>query len=790
LEPTALDAYLSEACAGANDLEAEVRSLLASSREADGLLEDAVAHELEALAAPPGKIGPYTLLAEIGRGGMGTVHLAERSDAEYEGRVAIKLVSRGMDSDLVLRRFRAERQILAGLAHPNIARLLDGGTTAEGLPYFVMEYVEGTHILEYARAARLSLAEGVQLFRGVCDAVSFAHAKLVVHLDIKPGNILVTPAGIPKLLDFGVARIVDPRVARSADPTVAAHRMLTPEYASPEQIRGERLTTASDIYSLGVVLYRLLTGRPVPEPLRSVRGELGEDLDTILEKALRKDPERRYPSVEQLSEDLRRHLAGLPVLARRDTFSYRARKFVRRHAAAVAASVLVVASIVGAGGIAVVQARRALRNEALAEKRFAELRSLARTVMYELHDGVQPLPGSTPVRALLVATSLRYLNALAKDAGRDPSLLRELADGYMRIGEVQGGQNQGNLGDTAGALTSLEKSLAIREALHRADPANEADRERLAEGLTRTALALLRTGRLDDALANARRAVAVRAALLSGTVASRLALAFSHHALGDALLETGDLEAALIAFRRETALYEAVSRERSGDVAARSKVAVGLYKTGAAAASYGDFATALPLLARAAAVAVEVSRTEPGNANYQRYVTFAHGALAAAEIGTGRRDAALAHYREALALREAMVAADPSNANLSMFLAALRAEYGAALVANGHRERGLELLASALPRLEEIARRDPANIEARYQTALAFADEARARAHLGDCAGADGSYARSLESFDALKGALRGFRARDRSLVVAERARCADAAVTNAAGVPRRASPR
>ncbi|HKC23344.1 MAG TPA: serine/threonine-protein kinase, partial [Thermoanaerobaculia bacterium] len=512
------EAFLTAACAGDLELEDEVRSLLASTHQADGFLAAPFAREVLALDADreSRRLGPYTLQREIGRGGMGTVHLAARSDAEYEGRVAIKLVSRGMDSELVLSRFRAERQILAGLAHPNIARLLDGGTTADGLPYFVMEFVDGAHIHEYAASARLPVADRVALFRKVCDAVSFAHRNLVVHLDIKPGNILVTADGTPKLLDFGLAKLVDPTVERgSENPTMAAQRMLTPEYASPEQIRGERVTTASDVYSLGVVLYRLLTAespydagsgsvdevsRAVLEQRpRSARSRLGEDLDTILEKALQKQPERRYGSVEQLSEDLRRHLDGLPVLARKDTLAYRTRKFVRRHAVGAAAAVLVVASIAGGAGVAIWEARRAIRNEALAKRRFEDLRALAHTVMYELHDGVQPLPGSTPVRALLVETSLKYLNALARDTGRDPTLLRELADAYLRIGEVQGGQNQGNLGDTAGALASLQKSLAIREALSAADPGSEVDRDRLADGLTRTALALARTGSLDQA---------------------------------------------------------------------------------------------------------------------------------------------------------------------------------------------------------------------------------------------------------------------------------------------------
>jgi TolB-like protein/Tfp pilus assembly protein PilF/tRNA A-37 threonylcarbamoyl transferase component Bud32 len=308
-------------------------------------------------------IGPYRLVRELGGGGMGAAYLAVRADAEYEKAVAIKVIKRGMDTEAVLRRFRHERQILANLDHPNIARLLDGGTTSDGLPYFVMEYVEGVAIDRYCDDHQLTTAERVKIFRQVCDAVRHAHAHRVIHRDLKPGNILVTAGGVPKLLDFGISKVLTAdREAVNTEPTAFA-RVMTPEYASPEQVRGESITEASDVYSLGVLLYELLAGqRPYrfdghtvqeiediicrEEPARPSRArrELTGDLDNILLMALRKEPARRYATVDEFSEDLLRHLEGHPVRARGDDLGYITSRFLKRHRVrAVEVTLLVIA---------------------------------------------------------------------------------------------------------------------------------------------------------------------------------------------------------------------------------------------------------------------------------------------------------------------------------------------------------------------------------------------------------------------------------------------------------------
>jgi eukaryotic-like serine/threonine-protein kinase len=363
-------AYLAATCGDDRDLRDQVESLLASTAEASPLFETpsvlvagarAIVETLARFESSGvgEQIGAYRVVRELGGGGMGAAYLAVRADQMYEKTVAIKVLRRGMDTEAVLRRFRHERQILAGLDHPNIARLLDGGTTADGLPYFVMEYAEGVPIDRYCDERQLSIRERITVFCKVCDAVRHAHAHRVIHRDLKPGNILVTADGEPKLLDFGISKVL------AADPlerteSTAFSRAMTPQYASPEQMRGAPVTSASDVYSLGLLLYELLTGRRAysldglslqeidrivctEEPLRpsTHRRELAGDLDNITVMALRKEPARRYATVDELSDDLLRHLDGRPVRARSDEVTYRAGRFLKRHRARVIEAALV-----------------------------------------------------------------------------------------------------------------------------------------------------------------------------------------------------------------------------------------------------------------------------------------------------------------------------------------------------------------------------------------------------------------------------------------------------------------
>ena len=380
LVPGDRTAWALQACSGDDELLRELKSLLESDRQArEGFLQDQVKaglvnfYEQDTRRRNPERAGPYRLVREIGKGGMGTVYLAQRDDQEYQIDVAVKVVSPGMDTGFVLQRFRRERQILASLDHPHIARLLDGGTIGDDLPYIVMEYVNGARITDHCRDRELSVSQRLNLFVDVCAAVEYAHRRFVVHRDLKPGNILVTNDGVVKLLDFGICKLLYSSPLHQ-DTITEAGRAMTPDYASPEQIRGEPVTVVSDVYSLGAVLYELLSGRnphrfanrslleierticeqPAIRPSRAVEDRslarrLSGDLDTILLRALDKDPKRRYQSVQEFGDDLQRHLANLPVKAAPDQLSYRAGKFLRRHSGGVgvaaAGAVLILAAI-------------------------------------------------------------------------------------------------------------------------------------------------------------------------------------------------------------------------------------------------------------------------------------------------------------------------------------------------------------------------------------------------------------------------------------------------------------
>ncbi len=377
--------FVDESCGGEPAIHEQVIALLSAHDHTNGFLETPAAELLGQATradlvqddAEPNvgrMIGPYSIETRLGHGGMGTVYLARRADRAFERLVAIKMIRRGMDSDAVIRRFQHERQILASLDHPHIARLYDGGTTAEGLPYFVMEYVEGTPIDRYADAHRLNTAARIELFLGVLDALQHAHDRHIVHRDLKPSNILVTADGAPKLLDFGIAKILDPEA--TGDSTLSGlARAMTPDYASPEQVRGEPVTPATDVYALGVLLYELLTGRrpyhlttrtphdvariicqedPVKPSVMvadslttstSERRQLSGSLDAIVLKTLRKEPGERYRTVAALADDLRRYLTDRPVSAVPDAVRYRVARAVRRHRAPVGVAALLALAI-------------------------------------------------------------------------------------------------------------------------------------------------------------------------------------------------------------------------------------------------------------------------------------------------------------------------------------------------------------------------------------------------------------------------------------------------------------
>jgi len=467
LDPNQRAALLDNECGGDEALRAEIESLLKSDEQTGEFIEQpafAIPRDLfpDNVEEPfvGRQFGAYEVIREIGRGGLGAVYLAARADDEYRKQVAIKVIRRGLDTDDIIRRFRNERQILAQLDHPNIARLIDGGTTDDGLPYFVMEYVNGEPITAYCDANALPTTERLMLFRKVCAAVTYAHQNLVIHRDLKPSNILVTQEGEPKLLDFGIAKLLSAGDELFTQ-TIPALRVMTPEYASPEQVKGDKIMTTSDVYSLGVLLYELLTGqRPYrlktrtaqeiaraiteqePERPSTVYAEhpnsktqnpksLRGDLDNIVLMAMRKEPARRYSSVGQFSEDIRRHLEGLPVRARKDTVAYRASKFVNRHRIGVAAAALVLLSLVGGIVATLIEVRTARRERAKAE---AISGFLQKTLNASNPD--RNLSGQPTVKDLLDDASRRLTTEELSDQPEvKAELQRIIGESYFSLGQ-------------------------------------------------------------------------------------------------------------------------------------------------------------------------------------------------------------------------------------------------------------------------------------------------------------------------------------------------------------------
>jgi eukaryotic-like serine/threonine-protein kinase len=736
--PEARASFLDEACLADSELRREVESLLASYADAGDFLSGppplaTLAGGSEPAAAVPPRVGPYRVLGIIGQGGMGTVYRAVRDDDIFEKTVALKLVRGGAASEYALRRFRQERQILARLQHPHIATILDGGTTGEGRPYLAMEYVEGRPITTYCDEHGLGTRPRLTMFGSVCGAVQYAHQNLVVHRDLKPDNILVTPGGAPKLLDFGIAKLLAAGVDPDAAPTATLLPMMTPEYASPEQVRGEPVTTASDVYSLGVLLYELLAGRrpyavnsdsmegivnsvcrtepPPPSAARtSAASELKGDLDTIVLKALRKEPARRYASVQELADDIQRHLEGRPVRARPDTLGYRAGRFVKRHRVAVSATVLVAASLVTGLFATVRQRHIAEAQRARAEQRFADVRQLANSFLFEFEAAIRDLPGSTPARQLLVTKALQHLDSLAQEAAGDPDLQAELADGYRKLGDVQGNPYGANLGDTQGAMASYRKEVAIREALGAGrggqaahalisayrrlglledeagqtpagvhhlklalelgerlsldDPRDGQARRLLAQAHDGAGLLALKTGDQRAAEDHQRRALAIWEAEVQADASDQEALRGLHRIHGDlarTLRVTGRTAEATLHSRKALEAADRRLRLAPRDATARrdesnanTNMAVALYQQ-------GEFDPAAAHIARSLAFDEEMLRADPKNSQVQRDVSWDLGFIAELNRAQGRLEEALVYQRRSLAMDQARAEASPGS---------------------------------------------------------------------------------------------------------------------------------
>ena len=702
------------------------------------------------------RVGPWRITAPLGRGGMGEVWLAQRDDGAYEGRAAVKVLRTGLDSQRVLDRFALEQRALARLDHPNIARLLDAGRTDDGQPCFVMEAVDGQPIDQ--ACAGLPLEQRLQLFLQLADAVAHAHRQLLVHRDLKPSNVLVVPApigpaasaaaiGQVKLLDFGIAKAIDPLDGADPDATAAGERPFTPNYASPEQVRGEPVGTATDVYSLGVLLYVMLTGvRPygrtagsAAEAARSVleepptrpsalspalvadpqwllhRRRLAGDLDNILLKALDKGLSGRYASVDALAADVRAYLGGFPVSAQPAGWPYRARKFAGRHRAAVAAAALGLSALVVGLGLALWQREQAEaarlqaeQQRALAQQRFGQLRQLANQLVFKYHDQIESLPAATPVREALLADAAEYLDDLAASGADDPGLSEELAGTYYRIARLQGIDASINTGRHADAARNLDKALALMRRYVDLPGTATPALARAVDMQVSRAEAWQRSGQMARADATLRAALP----LLERTLARdpsdtwALAAAISLHGVHARILGSQTTQASL---GRWAEACRSADRARTAAEATLAADAANVYAPDSLAFTVGEQAhcqvqagrldDAAALFERQRELRELMAERLPDDMDFRWQRAVVRAQLARVRALQGRHAEAQALLREANAIAQRAIAADPGNDGGRRRFDAIELIEAEAELAAGHHDAAHRIATGLLARL-------------------------------------------------------------------------------------------
>ena len=692
-EPAGRPSYLDEACAGDSELRAEIDSLLDAHAQTGDFIERPAVHrslgmEVETPSWIGRRVGAYRVVAEVGRGGMSEVFKGVRADDEYHKEVAIKVLLPGHDTRFFLERFKSEKQMLATLDHPNIARILDAGSTDDGLPYLVMDYIKGRPIDEYCRERHLSVRARLELFRTLCSAVQYVHQHLMVHSDLKCNNVLVTEGGSVRLLDFGVARLTS--AVPPAESELLGPIALTPEYASPEQIRGAVVSTASDVYSLGVMLYRLLTEKlpyggagSLPHELAAeicerdalppseavgnnrdgsaLRRQLSGDLDSIVMLALHRDPTYRYPSVERLSEDLSLYLRGFPVTARPPSLPDKALKFCARHRTGIAVMTLFILTLIGGIVGAGWEAHIARLERTRAERHFEDVRKLANMFMFDVHEAIQNLPGAIPARQMLVSNSLKYLDGLAAESGADPTLRRELATAYEKLADVQGGYRQSNLGDAGAAIASYRKALDIRRSLAAAQPTDLDLQRDLFRSYGKLGEALSGAGDAGGAISSSRQALQIAAALAGAAgsdTADRRNLGSVYVALGWQIARAHQTERGLLLMNQGTAVFETLMDADAQDVRSRHHAAVAYGRMGEILIGLRRYDEAFRAHTKQQQIAHALSVADPTNAELQTLESYGLLGIATVQSRLGLHKDALVNQTRATAMLRALFDAD------------------------------------------------------------------------------------------------------------------------------------
>ncbi len=692
------------------EIRAEVEKLLIAHEQADDfienpfLIEQGVAEDETKDALIGKQVENYLILERIGTGGMGAVYLAERLNSDFKQKVALKIIKRGMDSEVILTRFATERRILSTLKHPNTAQLLDGGISSEGLPFFVMEYVDGKPLNQFCDENELALNERLQIFRQICSAVENAHKHLIIHRDLKPSNVLVTSDGIPKLLDFGIGKLLS-NDGDEATLTATQGRVFTPEYASPEQVLGKSVTTATDVYSLGVILYELLSShRPIEtkgktfeeivkniyetspikpsealtnlkdvvtqngtkNPQSKLRNpqSLRGDLDNIILKSLRKEPAERYGSVQEFSEDIRRHLNGLPVLARPQTVKYRFGKYVKRHKIGVLAATLVLFSLISGISIATWQAIEARRERAKAEQRFNQARELANLVIFDYDERIKSLSGTIQVREKIVQDTLEYLDRLANDSAGLPDLQRQLALAYQKVGSIQGDSDYlSNLGKNKDALESFRKAVSIQEKVANSNLVTPRDRQILARLNLYLAFQLGVLGDWEEQRRLNLENLPILEAFASlepDNLETQDDLAKGYRSIGNmASHGNGTYPEAVENFQKALSIYEKLAILQPQKYS-RLK-AITEKNLGSAWQLKGNLDEAIGFYQRAFEYDLETIKAQPNSSGAKIDLSFSYRALGSALEKKGDYQNALENYQNALRIRETLLSEDPND---------------------------------------------------------------------------------------------------------------------------------
>jgi len=795
------------------DVDAEIRdevaSLLSFEKASDGLMglsaiefsKDFFDEENEDQAISGQNFGIYRVIRELGVGGMGAVYLAERSDGKFEQKVALKLLRREMNTSALRRHFRREREILASLEHPNIARLLDAGTTDDNIPFIAMEYVDGLPINDFCNRSEYDLNQRLDLFRKVCSAVDFAHRNLVVHRDLKPSNILVTDNGTPKLLDFGISKILSAGSDVLSSATVTRLGVMTPSYASPEQLQKKSVTTATDVYSLGVILYELLSGHrpfedketdlkeiyravieidpPPPSALidtirehvaseartaiepelssvvdsdasgpndktnvnRSLRtnpNTLGfpaqrvrGDLDKIVLKALRKESERRYSSVENLAKDIHRHQRGLPVTARSNTFSYRAGKYIKRNKATAIAGILIILAIIAGLITTLWQARVAQTERAKAEKRFNDVRKLANSNIFEVYPEIENLEGSLKAREAILTNTLAYLDSLSQESSDDLGLMDELATAYEKVGEVQGAMANSSLGDIQAGLDTYAKAAKLREAIYVATPNDLASKEKLAANYYTTARTLWNNSQAKEAEDAFERSIKLRRELIAANPTSidyqdSLAVALIDY--GAIFVFNGQTDRALALYEEAYAIIDRLRREQPDNYTIKKSQTRLLRSMSKARGDAGDYDGAERGFEQAIEINRDLATHFPDDFRVQRSVWLTNSMHCELYIAKADGAKAVELCSPIIDFPKAALAAEPENGVVAYDLAISYFNLSRAYRLAGAYKDCIVQAENAVAAMTKLSKKNPDNLE--YKRNLAIYDTEKAWAML------------------------------------------------------------